>query len=155
MIKIGDEAPAFSMVDSAGNTVNNDSLKGKRAVFFFYPKDLTPGWTKEVCAFRDINAKFGEKNTVIYGVSKDNTATHNKFIDQHELNFPLLTDTDGSACKAFGAWGEKSFMGKLLMGIFRYTYVIDADGKIEAIYEKVKPEEHAQEVFDNLKWFFV
>ncbi|NBX76684.1 MAG: thioredoxin-dependent thiol peroxidase [Proteobacteria bacterium] len=150
MLKVGDKAPAFTLVDDSGKKVSLKDFKGKKVVLYFYPKDLTPGCTVEACDFRDISALLKKKKAVVLGVSKDSVALHGKFRDKHELNFPLLSDVDGEVCEAYGVWQEKSMYGKKYMGIARTTFIIGTTGKIEKIFERVKVKGHSQEVLENL-----
>jgi thioredoxin-dependent peroxiredoxin len=150
MLKPGAKLPAFSLKDQNGNTFNNKSIGGQRVVFYFYPKDDTPGCTKEACNFRDNLPKFSKLQVPVYGISADDEKAHNKFINKYDLNFSLLADTDHSLCEAFGTWVEKSMYGKKYFGIQRSTFLISADGKIENVWEKVSPEFHAREILDYL-----
>ena len=145
-LKVGDPAPAFAAADQSGQTISLAGLKGKPVVLYFYPKDDTPGCTKEACAFRDEHAVFGKKGVVVLGVSTDPVAAHRKFADKFNLPFSLLADEDKRIVTAYGVWGEKSFLGREYMGTHRVTFLIGPDGRIAAIWPKVKPEEHAQEV---------
>jgi len=146
MLKVGDRAPVFSGVDQNGKTVRLTDLKGSKVVLYFYPKDMTPGCTVEACGFRDGHGAIQKKGAVVLGVSKDGSASHKKFIEKHQLPFSLLADESGEIVKAYGAWGEKSMYGKKYMGILRITYVIGADGRVSAVFPKVKPATHAEEV---------
>ncbi|MBL0057666.1 MAG: thioredoxin-dependent thiol peroxidase [Elusimicrobia bacterium] len=146
MLKVGDRAPNFSALDQNGEKVELSSFKGKSVVLYFYPKDLTPGCTVEACGFRDDHGAFKKKGAVVLGVSKDGAASHKKFAEKHGLPFPLLADESGSIVKAYGAWGEKSMYGKKYMGILRVTYVLGADGRVKAVFPKVKPAGHSTEI---------
>ncbi len=150
VLKVGDPAPDFSLLDANGNTVKLADFKGKRVVLYFYPRDNTPGCTKEACAFRDNHAEFQDKEIVVLGVSTDDAKSHEKFATKYNLPFPLLIDTGATVATAYDSYGLKKFMGKEYMGITRNTFVIDPDGRIEKIYKKVKPETHAEEVLANL-----
>jgi peroxiredoxin Q/BCP len=150
MLKIGDKAPAFAAEDQSGKTVSLSDFKGKTVVLYFYPRDLTPGCTVEACGFQENQAALKKKGAVVIGVSKDAAATHKKFADKQGLTFPLLADESGAIVKAYGAWGEKSLYGKKYMGILRITYVIGPDGKVAAVYPKVKPAEHPADVLAAL-----
>lgn len=144
MLNEGDQFPAFSLKDQDGNVVTNDDLAGKKTVIYFYPKDDTPGCTKEACEFRDLApANAGAR---VIGVSPDNSKSHTKFIAKFGLNFTLLADEDHALADACGIWVEKSMYGKTYWGVERTTYLLDEGGKIEKIWRKVKPEGHAQEV---------
>jgi peroxiredoxin Q/BCP len=147
---VGAKAPAFSAPDQAGKTVSLADFAGRKVVLYFYPKDDTPGCTVEACSFRDEHAAFGEKGAVVLGVSPDSAKSHAKFIEKFTLPFPLLADSDHKIAEAYGVWVEKSMYGKKYMGIERSTFVIDAEGKLSAIYRKVKPAEHTAEVLAGL-----
>ncbi len=150
MLKIGDRAPDFTGVDQNGKTVRLGDFKGSKVVLYFYPKDMTPGCTVEACGFRDGFKALKKKGAVVLGVSKDGAASHKKFIEKYELPFSLLADESGGIVKAYGAWGEKSLYGKKYMGILRITYVIGSDGRVAAVFPKVKPATHAEEVLQAL-----
>ena len=149
-LNVGDLAPDFSVADTSGNIVTLSSLKGKRVVLYFYPRDNTPGCTKEACGFRDNYAQFQAKNTLIFGVSTDDAKSHQKFTEKFDLPFPLLCDVDAQVATAYESYGKKQMMGKEYMGIFRNTFVIDPEGKIEKIYLAVKAELHPAEVLANI-----
>lgn len=146
MLKEGSTAPAFKANDAEGNSISLKDLRGQKVVLYFYPKDDTPGCTKEACSFRDGFAKFKRQGIKVIGVSPDKEASHQKFAAKYELPFTLLADTDKAIAEAYGVWGEKKFMGRTYMGVLRTTFLIDEKGKIKKIFEKVKPEEHASEV---------
>ena len=151
-LKEGLKAPEFTLPSSEGKDISLKDYKGKsRVVLYFYPKDDTPGCTVEACGFRDNIKKIEGLDAVVLGVSPDNTDSHDKFIAKFKLPFMLLSDTDKKVCEAYGVWVEKSMYGKTYMGVARTTFVIGKDGKIAKIYEKVKPDVHAQEVLDLLK----
>jgi peroxiredoxin Q/BCP len=150
MIQEGDMAPGFALEADDGSTVRLADLRGRRVVLFFYPKDDTSGCTKEACGFRDARPQYDAKDAEIYGVSPDGRASHEKFRDKFDLNFPLLVDADHSVADAYGAWGQKKMYGREYEGILRSTIVIDPEGRIEKIYRKVKPEGHAEEVLAEL-----
>ena len=145
-LKVGDKAPAFTAQTSGGGKVSLNEFLGRHVVLFFYPKDDTPGCTKEACAFRDEHAQFEEADAVVLGVSCDSVAKHDKFISKFDLPFLLLSDEDQTIVNAYGSWGPKKFMGKEYEGIHRISFLIDPQGKIQKIWPKVKPEEHAAEV---------
>lgn len=145
-LKEGDKAPDFSVHDAEGSTVKLKDLRGRKVVLYFYPKDDTPGCTKEACAFRDGFAKFKRRGIEVLGVSLDNEKSHQKFIKKFDLPFRLLADTDRVISEAYGTYGEKKFMGRTYMGNHRMTFLIDEKGKIKKIFNKVKPEDHAEEV---------
>jgi len=152
MLKAGDLAPLEIQVkDQNGNPVSLGGLKGKKAVVYFYPKDDTPGCTKEACSFRDENEALREAGIQVIGVSGDDEKSHQKFISKFSLNFPLWADTANELSSAFGAYGEKSMYGRKYMGIHRATFLLDENGKIMKAYPKVKPENHALEILNDLK----
>ena len=146
MLKEGSTAPAFKTKDANGETVNLKDLRGQKVVLYFYPKDDTPGCTKEACSFRDAFSKFKKQGIAVLGVSPDSEKSHQKFATKYKLPFTLLADTDRAIVEAYGVWGEKKFMGRTYMGVNRTTFLIDEKGKIKKIFEKVKPEDHASEV---------
>jgi len=145
-LQVGDKAPDFSRPDQDGKTVSLKSLKGKQVVLYFYPKDDTPGCTKEACGFRDSLKAIEKINTVVLGVSMDNAASHHKFIKKYSLPFPLLCDEDGTVSKAYGVYKLKNMYGKTYWGIERSTFIIDETGKLKAIFRKVKVDGHVDEV---------
>lgn len=149
-LNIGDIAPEFSLNDDRGNTVNLSDFRGQRVVLYFYPRDNTPGCTKEAQGFRDAYTEYQNRNIIILGVSTDGEKSHAKFIKKHELPFPLLCDTIAEVATAYESYGLKKFMRKEFMGIYRSTFVIDANGKIELIYRKVKTETHATQILTDL-----
>lgn len=148
MIKEGSTAPAFKTNDANGETVSLKDLRGQKVVLYFYPKDDTPGCTKEACSFRDAWAKFKKRGITVLGVSPDSEASHKKFETKYSLPFTLLADKDHEIADAYGVWGEKKFMGRTYMGVQRTTFLIDEKGKIKKVFEKVKPEDHANEVLE-------
>jgi peroxiredoxin Q/BCP len=145
-LKEGDKAPDFAAVDGQGKTVRLKELRGQKVVLYFYPKDDTPGCTKEACSFRDSFASFKKKGIEVLGVSLDSEAKHKRFAEKYGLQFRLLADTDRAISEGYGTYGEKKFMGRTYMGVHRMTFLIDEKGKIKKIFSKVKPEEHAAEV---------
>ena len=145
-LKEGDKAPDFAVNDGEGKTVRLKDLKGKKFVLYFYPKDDTPGCTKEACSFRDSWSKFKRRGIEVFGVSLDSEKSHQKFTEKFSLPFRLLADTDRKLSESFGTYGKKKFMGREYMGNHRMTFLIDEKGKIKKIFEKVKPEDHAEEV---------
>ena len=147
---VGAKAPAFSAPDQSGKIVSLSDFKGKKVVLYFYPKDDTPGCTTEACSFRDEHSAFLKKGAVVLGVSPDSAKSHSKFIEKFSLPFPLLADEDKKIANAYGVWVEKSMYGKKYMGVERSTFVIGPDGKLLAIYRKVKPAEHTAEVLAAL-----
>ena len=148
MLKEGTTAPAFKTKDANGESVSLKDFRGKKVVLYFYPKDDTPGCTKEACSFRDAFSKFKKQGIAVLGVSPDSEASHKKFTAKYKLPFTLLADTDRAIVEAYGVWGEKKFMGRTYMGVYRTTFLIDEKGKIKKVFDKVKPEEHAGEVLD-------
>lgn len=149
-LKVGDKAPAFSLLDDSGSKVSLNDLKGKRVVLYFYPKDDTSGCTKQACSFRDNIRVFEKNNTVVIGVSKDNIASHQKFKKKYDLPFTLLSDESTEILTKYGVWKEKSMYGKKYMGVERTTFVIDESGKIKSIFNKVKVDGHIDEVLKSL-----
>ena len=150
-LSIGDKAPNFSMPSDAGGTVSLSDYKGRFLVLYFYPKDDTPGCTKEAIGFTENKADFNKLGADILGISKDTPAKHDKFIAKHELNIRLGSDEDGKMIENYGVWVEKNMYGKKYMGIERATYLIGPDGKILEIWRKVRVKEHVQTVLDTLK----
>ena len=146
MLKEGDKAPDFTAKDQNGAEVKLSDLKGQRVVLYFYPKDDTPGCTKEACSFRDAGDVYRKKGIRVLGVSTDDEKSHQKFISKFSLPFDLLADTDKQIVNAYGVWGEKSMYGKKYMGTNRKTFLIDADGKIAKVFDKVDVAAHADEV---------
>ena len=149
-LKEGDLAPAFTVDTSGGGRLSLADFLGQNVILYFYPKDDTPGCTKEACAFRDGYADFKKRGAVVLGVSTDPVKAHDKFVKKFELPFTLLADTDKKIVEAYGVWGEKVFMGRKYLGTHRVTFLIGSDGKIKKIWPKVKPEEHAAEVLAAL-----
>jgi peroxiredoxin Q/BCP len=149
-LKVGQKAPDFTVMDDKGQKVKLADLKGKKVVLYFYPKDDTPGCTKEACAFRDGIDKIKKRGAVVLGVSADSVDSHKKFKSKFDLNFPLLADSDKKMIEAYGVWKEKSMYGKKYMGIERTTFVIDENGKIAHIFPKVKVDQHYDEVLEAL-----
>jgi thioredoxin-dependent peroxiredoxin len=144
-------APDFSLPDQAGKIHHLSDYHGKWLVLYFYPKDDTPGCTKEACRFRDEREEFTKKGVAIVGISKDSVASHEKFAKKFDLNFTILSDTSLETIKAYGAWGKKKFMGKEFDGVLRNTYLINPEGEIVKTYEGVKPEIHSQEILKDLQ----
>ena len=147
----GQKAPAFTLTADDGSKVRLSDFAGKPVVLYFYPKDDTPGCTKEACAFRDAQAPLKKAGAVVLGVSADNTASHEKFRDKYKLNFPLLSDTDHKVADKYGAWREKNMYGKVSMGIQRSTYLIDANGKVAKVWKRVQVDGHDEQVLAALK----
>ena len=151
VLNVGDKAPDFSLPSSEGDTVSlSDFLGEKRIVLYFYPRDNTPGCTKEACSFRDNMDNIQAKDTVVLGVSADSIKSHLNFINKFDLNFPLLEDKDHKVAEAYGSWGEKSMYGKKYFGLIRKTFVIGKDGNLEQVYHKVKADGHGEEILKAL-----
>ena len=150
MLKVGDKAPAFSLPSSEGKNVALKDCKGKNVVLYFYPKDDTPGCTKEACSFRDNLGRVRKNGAEVFGISADSIHAHEKFIEKYGLTFPLLSDENKEVIKAYGVWKEKSMYGRKYMGIERTTFIIDEKGKIAQIFPKVKVEGHTEEVIEKL-----
>ena len=151
MLKPGTTAPAFKTTNTNGESVSLKDLRGQKIVLYFYPRDDTPGCTKEACSFRDSFSRFKKRGITVLGVSPDTEAAHKKFTAKYDLPFSLLADTDHSISEAYGVYGEKKFMGRKYMGAHRVTFLIGPDGKIKKIWPKVKPEEHANEVLKTIE----
>ena len=151
MIKVGTKAPDFKLKDKDGNEVSLSDFLGKKVVLYFYPKDNTPGCTRQACAFAGAYEEFKSKNVEVIGISKDSVASHVKFAEKYGLPFILLSDPERQAIEAYGVWQEKKMCGKVSMGVVRTTFIIDENGNIEAVMPKVKPDTNAQEILDNLK----
>ncbi len=150
-LQVGDAAPAFSLPDQSGTPVELSQFRGQRVVIYFYPKDDTPGCTKEACNFRDQWSQFEQHNIVVLGISKDAAASHAKFIDKYSLPFTLLTDAEPCpVAESYGSYGLKKFMGKEYMGMMRHTFVVDPEGRIEKAYLKVKAETMADDILSDL-----
>jgi peroxiredoxin Q/BCP len=150
-LQVGDVAPAFSLPDQNGSTVELSQFHGQRVVIYFYPKDDTPGCTKEACNFRDQWSRFEEHNIAVLGISKDGAGSHSKFIDKYSLPFTLLTDAEPCpVAESYGSYGLKKFMGKEYMGMMRHTFVVDPEGRIEKAYLKVKAETMADDILTDL-----
>lgn len=149
-LKEGDKAPAFTALTNGGEQVSLSDFKGKQVVLYFYPKDNTSGCTREACAFRDAHPRLKRKGAVVLGVSTDSVKSHDKFVEKFELPFILVSDEDKKIVQAYGAWGEKSFMGRKYQGTYRVTFLIDETGRIERIWPEVKPDTHAAEVLAAL-----
>ncbi len=145
-LKIGDKAPAVDALDHKGNRVTSADFKGSKVVIYFYPKDNTPGCTAQACNLKDNYDALLKANYKVFGVSADSTKSHVKFVDKYELPFPLLVDEDKKIINDFGVWGPKKFMGKEYDGIHRTTFVIDENGVIEEIIEKVKTKDHTAQI---------
>ena len=149
-LEVGQPAPDFTLTTDGGGTVSLSALAGKRVVLYFYPKDDTPGCTREACAFRDLHPDFSAANAVVIGVSKDSPASHDRFKAKYQLPFILAADTDTTLAQAYGVWIEKKNYGKTYMGLDRATFVIDGAGVVRAIWRKVKVDGHAEKVLAAL-----
>lgn len=149
-LKEGDLAPAIKAVDQNGENITLDEYRGKKIVLYFYPKDNTPGCTAEACDLRDNYSQFIEKGFEVIGVSADSELSHQKFIAKYELPFRLISDVDKKVLQDYGAWGQKQMYGKSYMGILRKTFIIDENGYVEKIIEKVKTKEHSTQIFSEL-----
>ncbi|MBQ1990457.1 MAG: thioredoxin-dependent thiol peroxidase [Rikenellaceae bacterium] len=147
-LKIGDKAPAFEVFTQNGDIITLDSLQGRRTILYFYPKDNTSGCTLEAKSMRDGKAALAEAGYDIYGVSPDSQRSHQNFCAKHELNFTLLSDTEKKMAEAFGVWVEKKMYGRAYMGIQRTTFIIDEQGVIEQIFDKVDTKNHYQQILD-------
>ncbi len=151
MLKVGDKVPVIEVKDINNEKVSLADLDGQYVVLYFYPKDDTPGCTKEACSFRDWNAELKKIGVKVVGVSKDSAASHKKFIEKYELNFDLWSDEDHQLIEAFGAWQKKNMMGREYMGTVRSTFVIDPKGVVLRVWDKVNPPEHGEEVYNFIK----
>ena len=151
MLEAGTKAPAFTLPDKGGNPVSLSDFAGKKVVLYFYPKDNTPGCTRQACAFAAAYGEFERLGVPVIGVSKDSAASHRKFADKHGLPFILLSDPELAAIQAYDVWQEKKLYGKVSMGVVRTTYIIDENGVIEKAMPKVKPDTNAAEILDYLK----
>ena len=150
MLEIGTKAPEFTLPDKDGNAVSLTDFAGKKVVLYFYPKDNTPGCTRQACAFAGAYQEFKKINAVVIGISKDSVASHQKFAEKYGLPFILLSDPELTAIQAYGVWQEKKLYGKVSMGVVRSTFVIDEDGMIEKVMPKVKPDTNAAEILAYL-----
>ncbi|MGN0808116.1 MAG: thioredoxin-dependent thiol peroxidase [Candidatus Coproplasma sp.] len=150
MLQTGQKAPDFTLPDKDGKLITLSSFLGKKVVLYFYPKDNTPGCTRQACAFAGAYAAFKEKDIVVIGVSKDSVASHAKFAEKYSLPFILISDTERVAIEAYGVWQEKVMCGKRGMGVVRTTYIIDEQGNVQAVMPKVKPDTNAQDILAML-----
>ena len=150
MLETGMKAPGFTLSDKDGNTVSLSDFVGKKVVLYFYPKDNTPGCTRQACAFAAAYEGFKAKDVVVIGISKDSVASHLKFAQKHDLPFILLSDPELQAIQAYGVWQEKKLYGKVSMGVVRTTFIIDEQGNIEKVMPKVKPDTNAAEILSYL-----
>ena len=150
MLEVGTKAPNFTLQDQHGNLVSLSDFQGKKVVLYFYPKDNTPGCTRQACAFALHHNAFAEQNAVVIGISKDSVASHLKFAEKYDLPFVLLSDPDHAVIEAYGAWQEKKNYGKVSMGVVRSTYLMNEEGIIEKVMPKVKPDTNAEEILAYL-----
>ena len=150
MLNVGDKAPDFTLCDKDGRKVSLSEFKGKKVVLYFYPRDNTPGCTRQACAFAGLYGEFQRKNVEVIGISKDSVASHIKFAEKYGLPFILLSDPDLSAIEAYGVWQEKKLYGKVSFGVVRTTFIIDEEGNIAEIMPKVKPDTNASEILARL-----
>ena len=151
MLKIADAAPDFTLADANGNMVSLKDFRGKKTVLYFYPKDNTPGCTRQACAFAENYEEFKNRDIAVIGISKDSTASHRKFAEKYNLPFVLLSDPELIAIKSYGVWQEKKLYGKVSMGVVRTTFIIDENGIITSIMPKVKPDTNASEILAELR----
>ena len=147
-LKVGDPAPAFEGTDQNGNKISLADFSGKKLILYFYPKDNTPGCTAEACSLRDGRDQLRKMGFEVVGVSPDSAKSHQGFIEKQGLNFTLIADMDKSIAIAYGVWGEKKFMGRTYMGILRTTFVIDGNGVIEKIFDKVRTKDHFEQIIE-------
>ena len=151
MLEVGAKAPAFTLPDKDGNPVSLSDFAGKKVVLYFYPKDNTPGCTRQACAFGAAYEEFKALDAVVIGISKDSAASHRKFAEKNALPFLLLSDPELTAIQAYGVWQEKKLYGKVSMGVVRSTFLIDENGTIEKVMPKVKPDTNAADILAYLK----
>lgn len=147
---VGDTAPDFALSDSSSNIVRLSDFRGRKVVLYFYPKDNTPGCTRQACAFADNYTEYKKRNIAVIGISKDSVESHRKFAEKYNLPFILLADPDLQAIKSYGVWQEKKLYGKVSMGVVRTTFIISEEGIIEAVMPKVKPDTNAAEILGKL-----
>ena len=150
MLEVGMKAPDFTLQNQEGQSVSLSDFLGKRVVLYFYPKDNTPGCTRQACAFAGTYAEFEKKDVVVIGISRDSVASHTKFAQKYNLPFIILSDPDRIAIEAYGVWQEKKMCGKVSMGVVRTTFLIGADGNVEAVMPKVKPDTNAAQILEML-----
>jgi peroxiredoxin Q/BCP len=150
MPEVGEKAPAFTLPDQSGKPVKLSDFKGKAVVLYFYPKDDTPGCTREACAFRDEHSALVKAGAVVLGVSPDDTSSHAKFAGKYKLPFPLLADKDHAVSETYGAWGDKTLYGRKFKGITRSTFLIDGSGKVARVWPRVKVDGHVEQVREAL-----
>lgn len=147
----GEEAPTFTLPSDGGESVSLDDFRGRKVVLYFYPKDDTPGCTKEACQFQERAPRFDELDTVVLGVSPDSVESHRKFREKYDLEFPLLADVDHEVAEAYGVWKEKSMFGNTFWGVERTTFLIDEEGRIERVWRRVQADGHAEEVAEAVE----
>lgn len=147
----GQQAPEFALRNQDGETVSLSELRGRKVILYFYPRDDTPGCTAEACGIRDVFPRFEARDAVVLGVSPDDVESHKKFQQKYGLPFTLLADADHAVAEQYGVWGEKTMYGRTYWGVNRVTFLIDEDGRIERVYEKVTPQEHAEELLQALR----
>lgn len=152
-LNFGDVAPDFTLADQEGNSHTLSKLKGNWVFLFFYPKDNTPGCTKEACSIRDIHSNLQKKNLVVFGVNPGSMESHKKFVEKYTLSYPILVDEDKEVVKKYGVWGTKKMFGREYESTFRTSFLIDPEGKIAKIYKKVKPAVHAEELLKDFDQF--
>lgn len=150
MLNIGDKAPEFTLKDKEGKEVSLSDFAGKKVVLYFYPKDNTPGCTRQACAFAGLYGEFQKRGVEVIGISRDSAASHVKFAEKYNLPFILLSDPELAAIQAYGVWQEKKLYGKITMGVVRTTFLIDEQGRIEKVMSKVKPDTNAAEILAQL-----
>lgn len=150
MLNIGDKAPEFTLKDKDGKTVSLSDFAGKKVVLYFYPKDNTPGCTRQACAFAGLYGEFQKKGVEVIGISRDSVSSHSRFAEKHALPFILLSDPELTAIQAYGVWQEKKLYGKTTMGVVRTTFLIDEQGRIQTVMPKVKPDTNAAEILAQL-----
>lgn len=151
MPKVGEKAPDFKLESDNGKTISLKDFSGKKVVLYFYPRDMTPGCTKEACSFSENSSRLQKQGAVVLGVSRDSVESHKKFKEKYGLTFPLLSDPDRKVIEKYGVWQEKNMYGKKTMGIVRTTFIIDEAGRIAHIFPKVKVEGHTDAVLEKLK----
>ena len=151
MLEIGTKAPAFSLPDQNGDMHTLEEYRGKKVILYFYPKDNTPGCTREACAFGAAHPRYEELGIPVVGISRDTVASHRKFADKYEIPFQILSDPELTAIQSYDVWQEKKLYGKVSMGVVRSTYLVDENGVIEKVWPKVKPDTNAQEILDYLQ----
>lgn len=151
MLNVGDKAPEFTLPDKDGNNVNLSDFLGKKVILYFYPKDSTPGCTKQACGFSNYLSEFEQNNAVVIGISKDSQKAHQNFTNKYELKITLLSDVERKVIEAYGVWKEKTMYGKTSMGIARTTFIVDENGVIEKIYDKVKAAQNPDETLEYIK----